>query len=157
MPEIDESNPYRSPVVQGTPATDIRPRTSISYRIAAILQCVTIAIGAPLACWDVESIIGSGPILLVFGLLTLAAALRAKSIAGIVFGASGPAMTLGCFVLINAMGWGPYDAQAPISSLAVVYASFFGALGVWTILRRHQDVTTTEHDEQKISPFGTRH
>ena len=135
MSEPDDFNPYQSPQVQSIPATELRILSRISYRAAAILQCLTIAIGVPLACWDIETILGSGVILSSFGLLCLATALRAKFTPGIIFGASGPLMTLVCFVLINANGWRPSDAQDPIGGLAVAYGVTFGILGFWTLFR----------------------
>ena len=156
MTEPDDSNPYRSPQVQDTPAEERRLLSRISYRAVAILQSLTIAIGVPLACWEIETILGSGAILFSFGLLSLAMALRAKFMAGIVFGASGPLMTLGCFVLINVKSWGPSDAQDPIAGLAVVYAFTFGLLGFWTLFRSVPKQPQSQIVEQKTSPWENR-
>ena len=139
-----ESNPYRSPQMQDMHPSVLIPGGNRAYTIAAALQCLTILIGVPLAVLEIETILGSGPILLVFGLLSLIFAIRRRYLAGIVFGASGLLVVLGSFLLINLMGWGPREAHEPIGSIAVVYGCVFGLAGLYSIIKQQQGSAVPE-------------
>ena len=58
-----------------------------------------------------------------------------RSSANAIFGLSAPAVSLVCVVLINALSWGPSDAEVPIGSLLLGYQAIAVAVGLVALRR----------------------
>jgi hypothetical protein len=100
------------------PSSWVPPSTFLRYW--TILLLITIVVTAVLAVYDIESIVVTGGICTVGGIVLQAAnrnqiqAYKVMAMATIIF-------CIFCFLLIVILGWGPGDAQFPISALGVLY------------------------------------
>lgn len=71
---------------------------------------------------DIESIVGSGPILSLTGLaLAIGAWKTRRSRTGLLFGLSAGAMTVAVFLLIFLRRWSPDDAKYPVPLILIGY------------------------------------
>jgi nicotinamide riboside transporter PnuC len=129
-----DDNPFRAPQTSFEPVESKFDTSLRHLRICLGLQCTTIVLGVAAAFYDIYSILVTGAVLSLVGLLTAILSMRPRLISGLVFGLSGPAISAICFALINLLNWGPDDAQHPVSLIAAVYAMITVPLGllVWT-------------------------
>lgn len=125
QPDVDK-NPYRAPAAEFESTLDTSNGTkSWRFQMSTIIQMTLTVAGIVAAFVNVWTIVFSaGPVILL-GVLTYAFERRCRPGRGIgwgaVFGLSGPAIAVLCFLLINGMEWSPTDAQHPISFLLLVY------------------------------------
>lgn len=131
-------NPYQPPTYPEPLSTETRPRgrrvLSI-VKILAVLQLTTIVIGLIASVIDVESIMVTGPVLTVLGLICFGAAAWAGVRAGIVLGVSGPAVAVFCFLLIYSQRWSPADAARPIPLIGAAYSAISVPLFILTLIQ----------------------
>ena len=90
-----DDNPYQAPQsAPEPPAGALDEKRTRWFRVGAILQIIAIILGTVAAFVDIESIVVSGPIVLVLGLITAILALRCRHddgfAFGLAFGLSGP-------------------------------------------------------------------
>lgn len=103
---------------------------SALYRFLIVAQVIGTSVAVILSIVDVETIVGSGPILSVIGLVVAFAGLVKGNRAAILFGLSATAMSLFLFALINRLRWGPSEASLPVSIILLVYEGFMVPLGL---------------------------
>lgn len=129
-----DDNPYITPRSSFDPIEDRAAKTLRALRLCTGLQCTTIVLGVAAAFYDIESIVGTGPVLFFIGIPVAVLSRRLSLTMGLAFGVSGPAISLLCLMLINVLGWSPGDAQQPVSAIAAAYTTFALPLGlyVWT-------------------------
>ena len=133
---FDESNPYLPPQVQAH-AVDVGLRKAgAGYPILLLLCMATIGIGVVLSVVDVETIVGSGPVLSVLCLVALVVAIRKSYFWGGMFGVSGIVITLTCFALISMLRWSPKDAEIPIPVILAGYSMLAIPCGFFAV-REH--------------------
>ncbi|MEZ6061558.1 MAG: hypothetical protein R3C19_14525 [Planctomycetaceae bacterium] len=126
-----EHNPYLAPERLHEPAP--LPKQFYARKVFLILvgvMLLTIVGGTIAAHIDIESIIVSGAIVSLLGISIAVLAMRVRRWTGVMFGLSGPAITLFCFLLINIQEWSPGDAQVPVSRIVTVYAAVAIVLGI---------------------------
>lgn len=85
------------------------------------LQMVAMAGSLILALCAFESIIFTGPLLSIAGLVLAAIACRLQSVTVLVHGLSAPVVCAFGAMLISANQWGPTPARAPITIILVLY------------------------------------
>ncbi|QDT61045.1 hypothetical protein SV7mr_35750 [Stieleria bergensis] len=108
-------------------------------QIMAVILMIGCPIGAGFAFWDIETIMGSGPILSILALLILICylATRRRSALNPWHGWQFPCVTvalaIGVFLVIYFKEWSPDDAQKPISWAFAGYAAF--AQVGWLLLK----------------------
>lgn len=135
----DDTNPYRAPGVgRPIPAAVVDSRKRPGWFLIAIsVQVITILIGAVATLVYIESILVSGAVLSIIGIVVAMMSLRHKwgdlYVLTAIFGGSGPILSAGCFLLINLQDWGPSAATEPIGVIAVIYACSFLPLGAWVL------------------------
>ncbi|MEZ6125875.1 MAG: hypothetical protein R3C49_22335 [Planctomycetaceae bacterium] len=116
-------NPYQAPdSLWDRPAVVVETPPRRWLKVMLFLFVAATPIGAGLAAWEIESILGTGPVISLLGLAILVAAIRARQPVAALVGASGPGISLICWAAILMNGWGPGDAQEPISIVAAIYA-----------------------------------
>jgi hypothetical protein len=101
--------------------------------VLIVVQMAAIGVGAAVAVFEIESIVVSGPILSLSGLVSAAWCAARGRTRGLYFSASVPTIAVVCFALINGLGWGPSQAQTPIATLLVVFAAASIPLGVFAL------------------------
>ncbi len=109
-------------VQPNTPAKDAFPEEQRGLRaIASLLLLCTVT--ATCICWyEVQSIVGSGPALILIGIIMVIIAKRHKNNLGVWIGLSPLFISILCSVIIMAFNLNPPDAQMPISVIITIYA-----------------------------------
>ena len=69
----------------------------------------------------IRTVLFSGSILSVIGLLMAGINLYCRNKYGLILGLSAPLISLLCFVVIRAYQVGPYDAQKPMEYVSIIY------------------------------------
>ena len=141
-----DDNPFRAPKSAFEPVESTSNKNLRRLRVCLGLQCATIALGVAAAFYTIHSIVVTGGILCLVGIVTAFLSRRNRLSDGLAFGLSGPAISLACFTLINLLNWSPADAQHPVSIIAVVYATCALPLGlyVWTKTGSDNDAVALE-------------
>ena len=139
-----DDNPFRAPQLSFEPAETKFERILRRLRICLGLQCAIIVFGVAAAFYNIYSIVVTGAILSLVGILTAFFSRRSTLTYGWIFGLSGPAISSACFVLIHLLDWGPTDAQHPVSIIAVVYTTFALPLGLYAWTKTGSDNLVTE-------------
>lgn len=136
MPHSD-FNPYKAPLQDERlhSASTNRPWERFWLRVCSVLLCLDYIIGAGWAWFDeIESILVSGTVAVVLGLLLLYCALRVKASAAAWFSGGTLLFVAAVFLLINLNDWSPGDAKVPVSRLIVVATCFAVPLGIFGAL-----------------------
>lgn len=99
-------------------------QSSRAARILALLDwaAAASALGAIFVI-DVESVLVSGPILLVLGVITITCAWRARIWPALVLGASLCAVCLLFVMLVNLLNWPPAKADLPFRWMGAAYVA----------------------------------
>ncbi|PHQ36346.1 hypothetical protein [Rhodopirellula bahusiensis] len=117
-------NPYAPTVT--TPeayATGPTQPSSKTLRVLLLLHLVLVAGGVAGAEYDIESIMISGGLLAVFGIVLSIIAHRSGNLIAMLLGLSSIIFVIAILVLINVMQWDPREADRPVCILIWVYAS----------------------------------
>ncbi len=131
---LEDSNPYRAPGAETVALSKPAPAQTAYFEACSILLLLAILASAAMCLADVESILWSGPTVTVLGLLSMAT-LRQRSEfpLAVIYGLSGPLLSVCVGVLINVRGWSPADAQVPVSLISLVYAVVATPLAVFVL------------------------
>jgi len=114
----------------GLQASSMSGGMRTAARILVVLQLVGIAVAVVAGLVDIESIVVSGPVLSLLGLLIAVLSIPCRAWQGILFGASAIIMSIACFAAIAGLGLSPHEAQFPIGSAICVYAVVALPLGI---------------------------
>jgi hypothetical protein len=85
------------------------------------------------AAFEIRSILYSGPILTLTGLLIAVASYRAHRRFGLVLGLAAPTATIAWFLIIVGLSWNPDKAHLPVSLSLVIFALAHLPLGIFSI------------------------
>ncbi|PHQ36631.1 hypothetical protein CEE69_04525 [Rhodopirellula bahusiensis] len=96
-----------------------------------VLQAIVIVTSLAVEAYRHETIIGSGPIFSLVGLVIAILALRNRDHAAMVFGGSAIAFASLIVFLINYNSWGPPQGNRPITILSFTYAAFALPVSAW--------------------------
>ncbi len=129
LPPDDLWNPYQAPEVAilSTPQKSSAAARRFWLKLCISLQLLVVVVGLGLAASEIESIMGSGPVLAAFGLITAIVSSWCGHKWGIVFGVSAPLFSLLVFCLIYFLNWSPSEAWLPVLMMAGAYL-FVGGL-----------------------------
>ena len=106
-------------------------RTYIQVLIS--LQLLSIMASIIAAVVEIETIVWTGPIFSIVGLLIAVPCYRQHFPTGLYFGLSVPTISILCFSIILGLQWGPSTAAVPISCLLVLFAIVALPLGAFAI------------------------
>ena len=127
----DVDNPYRAPEVPFEVVREHAPRGAYFWvRSFIIMQMLVAVVGTAAAFVDVETIVITGPILSIFGVFGIIACARKRYNFGVWIGASGPAICLAIFLIIQLFSWGPSEAQEPVPPIGAFYMAILCAMGL---------------------------
>ena len=84
---------------------------------------------------DVESVLWTGPIETILGLIVLIFAMVYRHKTSIVLGASMIGISLLLFLLVLILGWSPSDAELPFSILTPAYMAFSLPMVIYMLFR----------------------
>ena len=104
-----------------------------------IVYTLGILIAAIAAMVEIESIVGSGPIMSLVGIWIAFLSYRRDRPIGLFYGLAVPTVSVFCFIVINLMEWGPSDAHVPVSAFLVLFAWACipaCSLAIWEVRRQ---------------------
>ena len=84
---------------------------------------------------DVETVMGSGPVIATLGLAMLIAGVRSGSTWHVILGAAHCAICLLFFMFAWWVNWGPAEATTPFGIMGAAYTLLSGVASGWLILR----------------------
>jgi len=145
MSDGTSPNPYAVTTLEiGEPIPDGFATSSKFTRWMIIIAMPLLVIGVVLAFLDIETILGSGPVMLVWGVILLYPTRRDRQFQW--FAIACCLFPVVVFLIIFFMSWSPQDAQHPISALCASFvgAMLFGCVKNFTQLRRTTDRPPSE-------------
>ncbi|QDV43431.1 hypothetical protein Enr13x_32880 [Stieleria neptunia] len=135
--EPPDLNPYAPPsTVSDTPLIDAAPIQAPWLRRFIAVQAIVIVASLAVEAYEHESIVGSGPIFSLVGLIIAMLAFRNRDHASMIFGGSAIAFASLIVFLINYNSWGPPQGDRPITILSFIYAAFALPYSAWFVSTR---------------------
>lgn len=117
-----DENPYSPPESEFSAVNSpMQTGRQVVIGVLISLQALTLVAGLPIAMFQIESILFSGPILAIAGILLAATAYRSGLYRSAALGASGLGFSLFILALINLNQWSPVAAEKPVPVLAAIY------------------------------------
>ena len=111
--------------------------------ILIVTQIVGILAAAIASVIEIESIMVSGPLVSLVGLLIASVSFRRNDGVGLMFGLSTPSVAVLCLSIIYGLNWGPGEAAFPISCLLVAFAILSVPGGMVALWRLRQPAGAT--------------
>jgi hypothetical protein len=108
-----------------------------------LIHIAGVVAAAFAAAWDIETILFSGPLLSVFGVLLALIAFRRNRPICLYYALTTPTVSVFCFAWIFAMDWGPGDAQRPIGAFLAIFGLvnlMFGILALSESLEKPKNL-----------------
>ncbi len=103
------------------------------FNLLAVLQVIGVLIALLFAWGNIESIVFSGPLLSVTGLVLFVVSLFWRLWLGAMFAAAVPLLSVTCFATIATNRWSPTEAYYPINSVLTAFALIHVPLGMLAI------------------------
>jgi hypothetical protein len=150
-------NPYAAPTTIAAAEVKVRPPQHASRfrRGLAVLCAAGIMIGCVIASlfanWEIETILVSGPSLLVFAIVLAVAAIRTELRSFLPISIAMVLMVIGTFLVIFLNSWSPGDAAKPVGYATVIFAAVIQA--GWLAIFRTTQTTHPRNDFAEL----TRH
>ncbi len=113
-------------------------------QLCICLQMLVVLIGLGVACWQVESIIGTGPILSIVGIIVAVLSYQRSMKGGVLFGLSGLGLCVGVFLTIFLLDWSPGDARIPVPIMGGVYLGIAGSYAIAWLLQLRASSSTQQ-------------
>lgn len=133
-------NPYEAPTdVSALEVKYLRDRhlkTTFWTRVLAILFCATILVAIGIMASKIESIIGSGPVLILIAIIFNVNAVRCRNYLAILVSATAPLFCLFIFGSIYFLDWSPSEAETPVQLMTWGYAAIVIPPALWVAIRR---------------------
>jgi hypothetical protein len=123
-PPVAPPSPLPVLPLEYEPPTPGSRRSRVWRRIATvclILAWPLCAIAVALVAWETESVVATGPLLFVLGILILLGGLFTRDHLAAAIGAAHCAICILFFVLVNALNWSPNDAHTPFLVMGTIY------------------------------------
>ena len=108
---------------------------NVPFAVLCGLQILGVSGAVIAAAIDIESIVVTGPVFSVLGILVALGSLASRSAFNAIFGLSAVAMSLFCLTLIASLSWSPGDAQKPVSTILICYETLLLPVGLLALYR----------------------
>lgn len=136
-----DSNPYAPPPSIEEKKGRLAPKTYIQRPSGwllglCLLHCVIILGALVGEFFQIETILGSGPVFAISGLILLIVASSRRDIPMAVFAGTAPLFAAFVFVLINIKGWGPSEANKPVQAISFAYTLIALPAAIWLLVNR---------------------
>lgn len=118
----DASNPYAVTTLELGKPVKVPDDTSRLVRWMILIALPLLLIGAASSLIDIESIVASGPVMLIYGLILMFLTRGQNQRLFRWFAWTCCAFPIFVFLIIYLLEWSPGDAQIPISALCCVFA-----------------------------------
>lgn len=136
MNSTDE-NPYAPPAMQeDQPVRNTVASRELWLKRLIILHSLVIVFALLAQAYEVESIMGSGPVFAINGLLIAVLGFRTHNHPAAWYGVSAVAFALLIVFLINFNRWGPAMAERPVIIMSAVYGLAACPVTLWLVCGR---------------------
>lgn len=132
-------------------------RAHVPFAVLCVLQVLGISGAVIAAAVDIESIVVTGPVFTVLGILVALGSLASRSPYNAVFGLSAGAMSLACLVWIASLSWSPSDAQQPVTTALLCYETLIVPIGLLALRRTVLPPVAAAISVARSWQFGIRH
>jgi hypothetical protein len=110
--------------------------------VSIVLLTLGLVASGIAAVVDIETIVFSGPLCSLVGIVIAALCYRKNIHAGFLFGLSVPTLAVLCFTTILGLEWSPGQAQVPIGSVIVLFVLLTIPMSILALLElRHADMS----------------
>jgi hypothetical protein len=140
--ESTDTNPYAPPTTVSDAPLRIREALIRTpwLRCFIVIQAILIVIALAFEAYMHESIVCSGPIFSLFGLVIAILAFRNRDHIAAFFGCSAIVFTLLIVFLINYNSWGPPQGDLPITIMSFTYAVLALPVSLHLVFARSKSV-----------------
>ena len=117
-------------------------RSCLGAALASLIQILLLSVAVIIAAIEIETIVASGPVLSVTGVVVAIYGWRSRSIPAGIVGLSAFLMSIFLVVLINLLDWSPRAAQFPVSVILMVYEAIItpvALIGSYRLFTRSKD------------------
>ncbi|MCH2044432.1 MAG: hypothetical protein MK212_09985 [Saprospiraceae bacterium] len=126
-------------------AHDIHKNKRSLWHIIVLFLLIIGSIVSTLIAWvEIESIIGSGPIMSIIGIVFLIQNILNKEGLGMIIGAMVPAISLAWFIIIYLYSLGPSDCELIVPASLTVASTFVVVGGSRLYSPKNNDLTRRE-------------
>ena len=132
----------------------MRPIFKTIFASLCIAQLLGIAGSAIAATVDIETIVATGPIFSIVGLLTAVGWVVSRSPSSLLFGLSTPVFSVCIFFWIFTNSWSPTQAFIPVSSTILGYELLMVPLGLYALY--YTAAPAAKHLSQRPWQFNLR-
>jgi hypothetical protein len=101
----------------------LHPRLHILQRVLLVLGWLACVVGWLLVIPTAETVIGSGPVILILALSTIIVGLILRHYRGVIAGAADCGVCVLFFILVVALRWSPRDAHQPFLIMGFLYVA----------------------------------
>jgi len=138
-------NPYAPPSPSGDNATAAQahydgPRRHKSLRLPLVAYALAVFFGVAVAAYDIESIIGSGPILLLIGTGLAVIGHRRRDMPAVLLGMSSFLLAGLVVALINLVPYSPTTGYWPLLTIIGFYACVSLPITGWMLIFRRNSI-----------------
>jgi hypothetical protein len=129
-------NPYEPPATERSISPTAVERKNLWLTSLCSLQILVMAIGLGLEAYDHHTIVGSGPVFAVVGMVIAGISRRKDRHLEFFAGVSAPLLTAFIVFLININGWSPTTGDKPITVIVSLYSAVFVPILAAAIVRQ---------------------
>jgi hypothetical protein len=119
---------------------------ALGFAVLGAIQLLGISGSVIAASAEVESIVGTGPVFSVLGLVVCIGWIFSRSLATIVFGLSASVVSLFLFGLIAGLRWSPQEASVPVPLILLAYEAVIVPVGLVSL---HRTITGSSRKSSK--------
>jgi len=106
-----------------------------AFAVLGAIQLLGISGSVIAAAAEVESIVGTGPVFSILGLVVCIGWIYSRSLATFVFGLSASVISLFVLALIMGLNWSPGDASVPVPLILLAYEAVIVPVGLVSLHR----------------------
>jgi len=132
-------------------------RANVPFAVLCGLQILGVCGAVIAAAIDIESIVVTGPVFSVLGVLVAHGSLASRSAFNAIFGLSAVAMSLSCLIWIASLSWSPGDAQKPVTTVLICYETLLLPVGLLALYRTLVPRVASVTANARSLQFSIRH
>jgi hypothetical protein len=132
-------------------------RANVPFPILCGLQILGVSGAVIAAAINIESIVVTGPVFSVLGVLVALGSRASRSVFNAIFGLSAIAMSLSCLIWIAALSWSPGDAQKPVTTALICYETLLLPVGLLALYRTLVPRVAAVTADVRFWQFNIRH
>ncbi|MEL6969584.1 MAG: hypothetical protein AAFZ63_09860 [Bacteroidota bacterium] len=114
-------------------------RKSKWFYVSTVFLILGVIVATILSWWEVETIIGSGPVVSIIGIIHLLISRKSKEWINMILGALPLVLSVGWVIVINAFHLSPRDCRFIVPASGAIATLLVSILGFATLLVRWRE------------------